>query len=253
MLSVIKVENNNAVLKTDVETEQYESTTEAWAEADCESDCIDDCIAGKMTFIKPSMSVIDVFITLSVIAILMFVSNMIQFSDSGEDQLADAVQNYTDLFEFAREEAIKRGYTVVACQTRDRFSCSNAFESGSHWIVYAVKVSNNGMLTEKHVLMRKEVLAASSRTLSVSGGLYRVDFDNFGYALLYRAPLNSEVYPIMLSYHDSSKKEREQNHQVSRIALYFDAVGKIQRMQDSVQAHVVLGRAASLVGDLLVN
>ncbi len=95
-------------------------------------------------------------LTVLAVAALLLVAAVPQYSDwRGARLLANEAERLAASMNFARAEAIKRGYRVNLCPSRDRQSCAVNGDWGGGWIVY-VDRNRNGQVNDDEPRLRAE-------------------------------------------------------------------------------------------------
>lgn len=136
--------------------------------------------------VKNFFSTVECFIVVSILAVTVSVGNFSRINKSTEHQVTHAVHFYSELFSFARNEALSREKTIVVCQTQDKMVCADQFSNDYHWMVYYLKQSADGAVTQKWVLKSTSPIPTSFDDVQVKGNVYRIDFDNQGQPTLYQ-------------------------------------------------------------------
>ena len=172
-------------------------------------------------------SLIECMVFASIFFIFLSVTNPTLLSFKSERQLIKASNHYSEIFMFARSEAISSGYPIVACQTEDYVNCSESFDPKNGWMVYSLRVSNGGKLRQRRVLLQR-ASPKWGRAFVLTGTAYKVKFNGFGYVKAETADDerngNSDIeYPLII---------RENNGPSSfgveaSLGLYFNISGEV--------------------------
>ena len=101
-------------------------------------------IKGRSMRSQAGFTLLELLITLSILAILVGVGMPSVVSLSQNNTLVSQTNNVVGTIRFARREAVKRNTDVVICQSSDGMTCTNGADWTKGWIVFS-DLNDNGV------------------------------------------------------------------------------------------------------------
>lgn len=111
-------------------------------------------------------------------------------------QLANEARHLAETLQLARSEAIKHGYRVNVCKTRDRVQCTDHGDWTSGWLVY-VDENHSGQVEDDEIVLHKEGPAPNDISIQANRPIAEyVSYTSLGHARLLNGGLQMGTFVV---------------------------------------------------------
>lgn len=117
------------------------------------------------------LTLIELMVTLAVVAILLVVGVPSYRSFVQENRAASQTNAVVRALTYARSEAIKRAEVVTICQSNNQSSCGGGWADG--WIIFSDVNQNGSLDTSSDTLLQSGGGLSGNSTLTASTGFIR--------------------------------------------------------------------------------
>ncbi|HKE38412.1 MAG TPA: GspH/FimT family pseudopilin [Casimicrobiaceae bacterium] len=121
-------------------------------------------------------SLIELLTALAIFGVLLTFGPPAYSGWMASQRLANEARHLAETLQLARSEAIKHGYRVNVCKTRDRVQCTDHGDWSSGWLVY-VDENHNGQVEDDEIVLHKE--GAAPDGISIQGNRPIADYVSF--------------------------------------------------------------------------
>jgi len=152
-----------------------------------------------------AFTLLELLITLAVFGTLLALGTPAYSSWIAAQQLANEAHSLAGTLQLARSEAIKHGYRVNVCKSRDRVRCTDAGGWDSGWLMY-VDENHDGQLDDDEIVLHSEGPAPDG--ISVRGNRpveEYVSYTNLGHARLLNGGLQMGTFVVCKSGQNALK------------------------------------------------
>ncbi|TMH37617.1 MAG: prepilin-type N-terminal cleavage/methylation domain-containing protein [Betaproteobacteria bacterium] len=150
-------------------------------------------------------SLIEVLAALGLFGVLLALGTPAYSNWIATQQLANHANYLAETLQRARSEAIKHGYRVNVCKTRDRSQCTDHGDWTSGWLMY-VDENHNGQLDDDELILHREFAAPDG--ISVQGNRPIADYVSYtslGHARLLNGGLQMGTFVVCKSGQNALK------------------------------------------------